>query len=540
MNRHIIPTLLFALFFGSSLSLYAQTDAMGESLQKIHRLFTILESNYVDNYDSKKATEDAIKAILKELDPHSNYLDAEELKRANESLQGSFEGVGITYNNDEDTLLIVSVIEDGPADKAGICPGDRVMFVGDSLIAGININAARLSNLLRGKKGSEVVLRVLREDQPDTLTFKVKRDKIAIESVSSAYMVTDRVGYIKVLRFGAQTASELNDAIKKLKKQGMENLILDLRGNPGGYLHAAVEMCDELLPKNDLIVYTQGKESKRKDFYTKPGGIFETGKLAVLIDENSASASEIVSGAVQDLDRGLVIGRRSFGKGLVQNTYTFADGSAARITTARYYTPSGRCIQRPYTGGKDKYYEELKKRYERGELSSADSIVFPDSLKFKTKTGRIVYAAGGIMPDIFVPLDSLFTDSVVKVMNDKNLLYRFGVRFVQQNRKKLLKEYSSFESFRKNYHVDAATLEQFGLFCVEKGTDIKPTALNQDVRNYAEIMLKANIARIIWNTNEYTAILNERDPVMKAALLAFEKDKMAELLNSGKEDVGVK
>jgi len=522
------------------MSLSAQTDAMGESLQKIHRLFTILESNYVDNYDSKKATEDAIKAILKELDPHSNYLDAGELKRANESLQGSFEGVGITYNNDEDTLLIVSVIEDGPADKAGICPGDRVMFVGDSLIAGININAARLSNLLRGKKGSEVVLRVLREDQPDTLTFKVKRDKIAIESVSSAYMVTDRVGYIKVLRFGAQTASELNDAIKKLKKQGMENLILDLRGNPGGYLHAAVEMCDELLPKNDLIVYTQGKESKRKDFYTKPGGIFETGKLAVLIDENSASASEIVSGAVQDLDRGLVIGRRSFGKGLVQNTYTFADGSAARITTARYYTPSGRCIQRPYTGGKDKYYEELKKRYERGELSSADSIVFPDSLKFKTKTGRIVYAAGGIMPDIFVPLDSLFTDSVVKVMNDKNLLYRFGVRYVQQNRKKLMKEYSGFEAFRNNYHVDGATLEQFGLFCLEKGTDIKLASLNQDVRSYAEIMLKANIARIIWNTNEYTAILNERDPVMKAALLAFEKDKMAELLNSGKEDVGVK
>lgn len=530
-----LSSLLFGLLFFPLLQTakaQVQNDDLGESLQKIHRLFSILDANYVDKYDNKKATEDAIKAVLKELDPHSNYMNAEEVKAANEPLQGSFEGVGISYNNDDDTLLIVSTIVDGPADRAGICPGDKILFVNDTLMAGVKMSALRISNLLRGKKGSEVFLRILREDLKDTLLFKVKRDRIPIESVTAYYMATPDIGYVKVVRFGSKTVEDLRAALKKLKKQGMQYLVLDLRGNPGGYLHAAVEMADEFIGKNELIVYTQGRESKRKDYFTKNGGVFEDGRLAVLIDEGSASASEIVSGAVQDLDRGIVVGRRSFGKGLVQNTYYFADGSAARITTARYYTPAGRSIQRPYNQGKEKYYEELKKRFERGELTTLDSIHLPDSLKFLTKAGRTVYGGGGIMPDIFVPLDSMNTDSVVEKLNDKNLIYRFAVRYTNQNRKDLIKHFPGFEQFRKSFHTTPELLDKFSQFCVEKGQPMIWKDLNPNVVKYSEIMIKANIARLLWDNSEYMAVSNERDPTFLKALEALEKDRLREMVSA--------
>ncbi|MCG9910256.1 MAG: S41 family peptidase [Flavobacteriales bacterium] len=524
--------ILFFLATITGIATNAQTDNLGESLQKIHRLFSILDNNYVDNYNAKKATEDAIRAILKELDPHSNYLTADELKSSNENLKGSFEGVGITYNNDDDTLLVLSTVENGPADKAGICPGDRIIFVGDSLIAGINISGERLSSLLRGKKGSEVVLKIVREDYADTLIFKVKRDKVPVESVTSYYMINSDIAYIKVIRFGAQTADDLKSAIKKLKKQGMQHLVLDLRGNPGGYLHIAVEMLDEFIDKNELILYTEGKESKRKDYFSKSGGLFEDGRLAVLIDENSASASEIISGAVQDLDRGIVIGRRSFGKGLVQNTYSFADGSAARITTARYYTPSGRCIQRPYSQGKEKYYEELKKRFDNGELTSLENIQLPDSLKFLTKSRRVVYGGGGIMPDIFVPIDTLASDSLVKILNQKNLLYRFSVKYADKNRKELSKKYPSFDSFKIHFKTQPEQLDQFKKFCEDKGFPIQWDEISTPVIRYTEHMIKANIARVLWNTTEFTHISNEIDPVIQTAVQALENNKLAEMVQA--------
>lgn len=539
--RSTLSSVTLGLFFLSfSFGVSAQNpstnanpnDNLGESLQKIHRLFTILETNYVDNYNAKKATEDAIKAVLKELDPHSNYLTVDEVKASNEPLQGSFEGVGITYNNDDDTLLIVSTVEDGPADRAGICPGDRILYVGDSLMAGVDMSPTRISNLLRGKKGSEVVLRILRDDTKDTLTFTVRRDKIPIESVTAYYMATPEIGYVKVVRFGAKTVDDMKTALKKLKKQGMQYLLLDLRGNPGGYLHAAVEMVDEFVTKDELIVYTQGRESKRKDYFTKNGGVFEDGRLAVLIDEGSASASEIVSGAVQDLDRGIVVGRRSFGKGLVQNTYYFADGSAARITTARYYTPAGRSIQRPYNQGKEKYYEELKKRFERGELSTLDSIHLPDSLKFQTKAGRTVYGGGGIMPDIFVPLDSLSTDSVVEKISGKNLYYRFAVRYANQHRKELIKQFPSFDQFRKTFNTGSTLLDEFSQFCVNKDLPVVWKDLTPNVLKYSEVMLKANIARALWDESEYQAVINERDPTFVAALQALEQDKLKDMVSA--------
>ena len=538
--RGTFSVILSFLFLSVSFGAYAQNtnantgsnDNLGESLQKIHRLFTILEANYVDNYDAKKSTEDAIRAILKELDPHSNYLTADEVKTSNEPLQGSFEGVGITYNNDDDTLLIVSPIEAGPADRAGICPGDRILYANDSLMAGVDMSASRISNLLRGKKGSEVTLKILRDDVDDTLTFVVRRDKVPIESVTAYYMATPEIGYVKVVRFGAKTVDDMRAALKKLKKQGMQYLVLDLRGNPGGYLHAAVEMVDEFVGKNELIVYTEGRESKRKDYFTKNGGTFEDGRLAVLIDEGSASASEIVSGALQDLDRGIVVGRRSFGKGLVQNTYYFADGSAARITTARYYTPAGRSIQRPYNQGKEKYYEELKKRFENGELTTLDSIHLPDSLKFHTKAGRTVYGGGGIMPDIFVPLDSLSTDSVMEKLNDKNLFYRFSVRYANQHRKELTKSFPSFEKFRTAFNAGPELLDGFSQFCVDKGQPIVWKDLTPNVLKYSEIMLKANIARALWDESQYLALINERDPAFATALQALEQDKLKEMVSA--------
>lgn len=525
------PLLLTGLGFASVvLSSAAQNEESAKSLQKMHRLFDILDAHYVDTYDAPRVTEEAIKAILKELDPHSSYLTAEELKIANENLQGSFEGVGITYNNDDDTLLVISTVDNGPADKAGICPGDRIIFVDDSVIAGIKITSARLSNLLRGKKGTTVVLKVLREGSPDTLSFRVRRDKIALESVTASYMIDSHTGYVKVVRFGAQTVEELKNAVKKLKKQGMTQLILDLRGNPGGYLQTAVDMCSEFLPKNELIVFTEGRESNRKDYFTKGEGIFSEGRLAVLIDENSASASEIVSGALQDLDRGIIVGRRSFGKGLVQNTFNFSDGSAARITTARYYTPSGRCIQRPYAEGKDKYYEELKRRMESGELQSADHIKIPDSLKFYTRAGRIVYGSGGIIPDVFVPADSLENDSLIKAMSRQNFFYRFAVKFVNQNRKDLVGKYPDFVIFRKEFFADEEVLSAFSSYFEAKEKRLDWQNLPPATLNYAKNQIKANIARVLWNDTEFTAILNETDPVVSAALKALESEKYSELV----------
>lgn len=526
---------LIAAFFSLSLisfTSHAQVpaDDIATSLQKLNRLFSTLDAHYVDGYNSKKATEDAIRAILKELDPHSNYLTAEELKVSNENLQGSFEGVGITYDNDSDTLLIISTIDNGPADRAGICPGDKIIYVGDSLIAGISISSDRISKLLRGKKGSEVIIKVLREDENDLVTFALKRDKIPIESVTASYMINAEIGYIKVVRFGSQTVADLKDRIKKLKKQGMQHLILDLRGNPGGYLHAAVEMVDEFIGKDELVLYTQGKESKRKDYFTKGGGSFEDGRLAVLIDEGSASASEIVSGAIQDLDRGIVIGRRSFGKGLVQNTYPLGDGSVARITTARYYTPTGRSIQRPYNQGKDKYYEDLKKRFERGELTSSDNIHLPDSLKYLTKGGRTVYGGGGIMPDIFVPMDSLSKDSLVKKLHEKNIFYRYAVRYISKHRKEFVRNYGTPEIFRKNFVMDNNIFGEFAMFCNEKGFQADLSNMNMDILKYTDTLIKAYIADIVWDQSAYIAIYNERDQTIKIAIEAIEKDKLKEMV----------
>lgn len=528
--------LLFLAILIFPMSLFAQDEDWKKSEEKFERMLQLIKSHYVEKVQPDKVAEDAIKAVLKELDPHSYYMNSTEIKEANEPLQGNFEGVGIQYHFEDDTLLVLNVIHDGPAEKAGILPGDRLIYAGDSLLSGAKRKTKDLTTFLKGKKGTEVALKILRRGNEGLLTLNVKRDKVPIYSVPAYYMATEDIGYIKVTRFAATTMKDLQSALKKLKKEGMKALILDLQGNSGGYLNTAVEMADEFLEKDELIVYTEGLNSAKKDFLSSKNGHFTEGRVAVLIDEGSASASEIVSGALQDLDRGIVVGRRSFGKGLVQNTYYFADGSGARLTTARYYTPSGRSIQRPYSKGKEKYYEELRKRLERGELSNSDSIKFPDSLKYKTKSGRTVFGGGGIMPDIFVPIDTLMNDSALKALNSKNLYYIYAIHYVEDHRKEMNKKFPDFEKFDKSFEVDAAMISAFEAFAKTKEVTIAMNDLPGDKLERLKNILRANIARVMWDIQEYTVIMNRQDKNFQKAIEAISNDSLNKLIgeNSNK------
>jgi carboxyl-terminal processing protease len=513
MHRSII---LYALLFIPSLS-FSQDDDLKKSLEKLDRLLYLLNNNYVEKINSKKIAEDAIKGALKELDPHSYYLTADEIKDANESLQGNFEGIGIQYFLENDTMIILSAIPDSPAEKAGVKPGDRLIFVDDSLVAGTNRKSKDFSKFLKGKKGSDVTLKLMRKKSSDLVTVTMKRDKILVSSIPCYYMVNSNTGYIKITRFTATTMNDLNEAFRKLKKSGMENLILDLQDNSGGYLMTAIDMADEFIDDKKNIVYTEGANSQRKDYDARKKGSFEEGNLVVLIDEGSASASEIVAGAIQDLDRGIIIGRRSFGKGLVQNTYYFSDGSAVRITTARYHTPSGRCIQRPYDKGKDKYYEDVRKRLEKGELVSADSIKFPDSLKYYTGNKRVVYGGGGIMPDLFVPLDTVVNDSTLKKLSSKNAVYTFAVHYIDDNRDSFNERYKSFDSFEKSFVVDSNLIVLFTNYLKNKNIVFDYAKLSDSVKKELINSIMANFARVHWDQREYTIIRNKQDfAVLKA------------------------
>ena len=396
-----------------------------EALRKLQMAEFAITNLYVDKVDEDKLVEEAIIKMLAQLDPHSTYNNAEEVKKMNEPLQGNFEGIGVQFQMIEDTLLVIQPVSNGPSEKVGILAGDRIVAVNDSAIAGVKMSTEDIMSRLRGPKDSEVKLTIVRRGVDDQLYFTVKRDKIPILSLDASYMIQPKTGYIRINRFGATTAEEFAEALKSLQKKGMKDLILDLQGNGGGYLNAAIDLANEFLKQKELIVYTEGRAARRSDFFAKGTGNFKNGRLIILVDEYSASASEIVTGAIQDWDRGVVVGRRTFGKGLVQRPIDLPDGSMIRLTIARYYTPSGRCIQKPYdstanldgrlTGenSQDKYNQELIDRFNHGEMIHADSIHFADSLKAQTKRmGRTVYGGGGIMPDFFVPIDTTqYTDS---------------------------------------------------------------------------------------------------------------------------------
>ena len=492
---------------------------MGEDspLRKLQIAEMAVTNLYVDSVNEDKLVEDGIRGMLEKLDPHSSYLTAKEVKAANEPLQGNFEGIGVQFNMAEDTLLVIQPVTNGPSEKVGIIAGDRIVKVNDTIIAGVKMPKEEIIKRLRGPKGTKVVLAIVRRGIQDTLTFNVVRDKIPIHTIDAAYMVRPKVGYIRIGSFGAATHDEFVESMNKLTKAGMESLILDLQENGGGYLQTAVKIAEEFLQAGDLIVYTDGRRTQRTEYKAKGGGLFTKGKVIVLVDSYTASAAEIVSGAIQDHDRGIVVGRRTFGKGLVQRPIDLPDGSMIRLTIAHYYTPSGRCIQKPYEKGKQKdYAEDMLHRLKSGELMSADSVHFADSLKYYTlKEHRVVYGGGGIMPDEFVPLDTTKYTRFHRELAAKSLVINANLRYVDQNRKQLHRDYKTFEDYCQRFEVPQSVID--GIMAEAEKQNIKPKDDEELQRTlpYLRLQLKALIARDLWEMNEYFTIMGETNFLQK-------------------------
>ena len=451
-------------------AVYAQQNRNYEvNTQKINRLMQYIRYYYVDSSDFEKLTDKAIVEMLKQLDPHSVYVPKKEVRRMNEPLEGNFDGIGVQFQIMKDTIVVVEPIKGGPSERVGIRAGDKIIRIDDSVAVGKICTNAWVFKKLRGKKGTRVSVDIRRGRQEEPLHFTITRDKIPIHCVESYFMVDKETGYIQLERFAQQTLAEFRQALSELKDQGMKNLIFDLRDNTGGYLQAAIEMVGEFMGKDKLTVYTQNNQTgNRFNYNTQHRGQFEEGRLVILINEYSASASEIVSGAVQDYDRGIIIGRRSFGKGLVQQQMPLPDSAQVRLTTSRYYIPSGRCIQKPYEDVEN-YSRDVINRYNRGELTHADSIHFPDSLKFKTAGGRTVYGGGGVMPDIFIPMDTGKVSDYYYKLFRRNIFAQFVMKYLEQHKSELLKGYPDFDSFYQNFKVDDALLQEFYAYAANEG-----------------------------------------------------------------------
>ncbi|MCI6081536.1 MAG: S41 family peptidase [Prevotella sp.] len=489
-------------------------------LRKLQIAELAISNLYVDNVDEGKLVEDAIRGMLEKLDPHSSYSTPKEVKALNEPLSGSFEGIGVQFNMVEDTLLVIQPVTGGPSEKVGIVAGDRIVSVNDTAIAGVKMSKEDIMRRLRGPKGTKVMLGILRRGIKDTLSFKVVRDKIPVKSIDAVYMIRPEVGYVRIGNFGATTHDEFCEALEKLSKQGMRNLILDLQGNGGGYLQAAVNIANEFLQKGDLIVYTEGRRMQRNEYKAKGNGKFLDGKIVVLIDEYSASAAEIVTGAIQDQDRGKVVGRRSFGKGLVQRPIDLPDGSMIRLTVSHYYTPAGRCIQKPYTKGDSKDYAmDVMNRLKHGELMSADSIHFADSLKCYTlREHRPVYGGGGIMPDYFVPLDTLAYTKFHRELSAKSYIINANLKYVDANRKALRKRWTSFEDFRRDFVFPKEEIDKMIADAAKDKIVPKDDAELEKTLPKLSMQLKALVARDLWDMSEYFAIINEESEIVRKAV----------------------
>lgn len=519
MKKTTILAGLLACIFSIGL-LHAQEKKYTKENNPVRKLqlaqFAIANL-YVDQVDDNKLVESAIKGMLEELDPHSTYSTPEEVKRMNEPLQGNFDGIGIQFNMAEDTLFVIQPVSGGPSEKVGILAGDRIVEVNDTVIAGVKMSTEDVMRRLKGPKGTLVDVKVLRRGVPELLSFTIRRDKIPVYSLDASYMIAPQTGYIKINRFAATTHAEFMNALASLKSQGMKDLILDLQGNGGGYLNAAIDIANEFLGDEELIVYTEGRRSARRDFYADGNGKHQYGKLVVLVDEYSASASEIVSGAVQDWDRGMVVGRRTFGKGLVQRPIDLPDGSMIRLTISRYYTPAGRCIQKPYENTEN-YAADLIERYNRGEMMSADSIHFPDSLKCTTlKKGRIVYGGGGIMPDYFVPVDTTLYTDYHRQISYKGVLLKVHYQLIDAYRKEWNKKYKDYASFAQKFEMTEPMMQRLKDEAAKAGI-----AYNEEQYHKSESLLKlqmkALIARDLWDMNEYYHTINVADESVKKAL----------------------
>ena len=483
-----------------------------------------ISNMYVDSVDEKKLVEDGIRGMLEKLDPHSAYLTAKEVKAADEPLSGGFEGIGVQFNMIDDTLMVIQPVVNGPSEKAGIIAGDRIMTVNDTAIAGVKMSREDIMRRLRGPKGTKVRLGVVRSGITDTLQFTVTRDKIPVKTVDAVYMIRPEVGYIRIGSFGSTTHTEFMEGMRLLRKKGMKSLILDLQENGGGYLQAAVDVANEFLQSGDMIVYTDGLKTPKSEYRAKGDGSFTKGRVVVLVDSYTASAAEIVTGAIQDHDRGTVVGRRTFGKGLVQRPVSLPDGSMIRLTVSHYYTPAGRCIQKPYTkgGGKD-YAMDMMNRLKSGELTSADSVHFADSLKYYTlRDHRTVYGGGGIMPDHFVPLDTTRYTKFHRMLAAKNVILNANLRYIDSHRKDLQKAYKSFNTFNASFEIPQSVID--GILKEGERLDIKPKDDEELATTlpYLRLQLKALVARDLWDMSEYFAVTNESSDIVKKAIEILE------------------
>jgi len=513
-----ISKILIVILLSASGTIGLQAQILYEQAFKFGKVLEWIDKYYVDSVNQELLVAHAITDLLKELDPHSSYLTKEEVEELNEPLQGNFEGIGVSFNILNDTVYIISPVAGGPSDMVGILPGDRIIKVDGNNVAGIGISTEKVYAMLRGKKGSKVTVSVQRRNVAPLIDFEIIRDKIPIYSIDASYSVGDNIGYIKINRFSMTTMDEFSEAMKKLEDHNVKNLIIDLTGNGGGYLEVAISLADQFLDGGKLILYTQGVNSPKKEYFATHDGSFEKGHLIILIDEGSASASEILSGAIQDWDRGIIVGRRSYGKGLVQKPLLLPDQSMIRLTVAKYFTPTGRLIQKPYHMNRDDYDKELLTRYLNGELAHKDSIHQPDSLKFYTlKNTRLVYGGGGIMPDYFVSIDTSYYSDYYRQLVKKGTINQFVLEYVDRNRKELQKQYPDFKSFKIDFEVGERLLSGLIKYAENNGIPENQRDLSVSLEQ-VDLLLKAYIARDLWSNNEFFEISNEKEPKFETAV----------------------
>jgi carboxyl-terminal processing protease len=521
--------LVFVFLFANRSLAQNSRQEPNAGVKKYNAAMQLINYAYVDTINESKLVEKAIIETLKELDPHSVYISKKDVQRANEPLEGNFDGIGVQFEILKDTISVVHSIPGGPSERLGIMSGDRIVKIDGEVVVGKKITNQFVLDHLRGKRGTKVNVSIFRNGKKDLIDFTITRDKIPINSIDAAYMIKPGIGYINLNKFAQTSMQEFYESVKVLNSKGMKNLILDLRNNSGGYMGTAIELSDEFLKTGKLIVYTQGRNAQREDFYSTSKGLFETGKLVVIINENSASASEIVSGAIQDWDRGIIVGRRSFGKGLVQRPFQLPDSSMIRLTTARYYNPSGKCIQKSYADGIDKYYEDFSIRMKHGELIHPDSIKFPDSLKFYTSKKRVVYGGGGIMPDVFIPWDSTPISDYYLDLRRKNVINSFVGDYVDKSRNSLKSSYPLFSDFDKNFLIDDAFMANFFTYAEKEG-------VKKDDKGYAasekliKSQLKGLIAQKLWDMTELYTIINQSDEEVLKAIEVVEDDALYQKL----------
>lgn len=501
-----------------------------DAARKLQVAEHVIQHYYVDTLNIDRVVEQGIVAMLKELDPHSTYTTAAETKALTEPLNGNFSGIGVQFQMVQDTVYVIQAVAQGPSEKVGIIPGDRIVAANDTAIAGVKMATSDVMKRLRGPKGSIVNLKVVRRSEPDTLTFRVKRDDIPLYTIDASFMADPQTGYIRVSSFGAETGKEFARALEKLRKQGMKNLIIDLQDNGGGYLSASVDLAQMFLPKGSTVVYTAGLNQNPQYFRAEESKPDLEGRVIVLVNEYSASASEILSGALQDNDRGVIVGRRTFGKGLVQRPFPFPDGSMIRLTTAHYYTPSGRTIQKPYEKGHgDDYQQDLKKRFEHGEFYSADSIKFDENLKFRTLNGRTVYGGGGIMPDFFVPIDTAQYTDYHRQLAAKGVIIKSTTGYIERHRQELKAKYKNFDSFHQKFQIDDAFLTDLRALADKEKIAFDETQYQRSLP-LIRTQLKALIARDLWDMSEYYQVMNGTNQSVQQALRVLREGKYEEVL----------